>query len=786
MRKTLFLMLLLLMLSSIAYTAEYTVVTELFSTRICEYCPFVQAEHERLFSEGYRTIPLYFYDDFPLTNMRNGTDYATFSGAVPLSIFGGTTRITGSAWGNVDPDHPDPDPTHTYVSRYDSLASYDTPFTLTPTMYMNDQGRLQVDVTVGVDETLMDGINTEHFVMNFFLMNDIGEGNTEVHTSRVRFRVIDWQTQPFDIETTTYSQEVRFGIDWELPVLRAVVMIQDMEPNQGSHPNWIYKGSRKIHQAAMTGFESGPQIVISPNLFSGPPQFTVSFTDRSSVPDDPIVAWAWDFNNDDSVDSTDEAPRYTFDGVGFHDVKLTITTESGATFTKTFTNMIEVQSPDNVSGIISGNWVEEYSPYTITGNISIPAELSLTIQKGVTIKITPGVTTNIEGNFQILGGDGEDEAVIITSTTPGTTWNGFRLMSYPGDTVIQNAIFEHAATTPLYTSRPLIVKDSIFRYNEGGVSAGAINLSVGTSLISGCFFSNNNASGGNSSGAVTVTGNNVVLNVENSIFVNNTGTITGTIRVATEATLNINNSTFYNNQFNASNGGVIQNNDCVVTVTNSIIDGPFRNLGTAPYRNYISYSRTTETSAIGDNNITDDPMFVNPSEGNGRLFETNPEDWRLLPDSPCIDAGNPDTEFNDFEDPEALGTPLYALGTLRNDMGAYGGKGYTFTPGPISENNPTIPKPLTNLAVSTYPNPFNPIMYVNITTDDIHKNLNVSVYNIKGQRVAELMNDRPSANNVTLSWNGKDAHGTAVGSGIYFVRVNNENAINTKKVLLLK
>jgi enterochelin esterase family protein len=42
--------------------------------------------------------------------------------------------------------------------------------------------------------------------------------------------------------------------------------------------------------------------------------------------------------------------------------------------------------------------------------------------------------------------------------------------------------------------------------------------------------------------------------------------------------------------------------------------------------------------------------------------------------SPVIDAGNPHPDYNDLEDPGNPGFPLWpALGTLRNDMGAYGG-----------------------------------------------------------------------------------------------------------------
>ncbi|HID10800.1 MAG TPA: T9SS type A sorting domain-containing protein [Candidatus Latescibacteria bacterium] len=51
-----------------------------------------------------------------------------------------------------------------------------------------------------------------------------------------------------------------------------------------------------------------------------------------------------------------------------------------------------------------------------------------------------------------------------------------------------------------------------------------------------------------------------------------------------------------------------------------------------------------------EGNISADPLFVNPNRG----------DFRLRPDSPCRDAGDPDPRYDDID------------GT-RNDMGAYGG-----------------------------------------------------------------------------------------------------------------
>lgn len=57
---------------------------------------------------------------------------------------------------------------------------------------------------------------------------------------------------------------------------------------------------------------------------SGNAPATVNFTDMSTG-DTYITGWAWDINNDGTIESTDQKFAYTFDTPGSYDVKLTIT-----------------------------------------------------------------------------------------------------------------------------------------------------------------------------------------------------------------------------------------------------------------------------------------------------------------------------------------------------------------------------------------------------------------------------------------------------------------------------
>ena len=97
----------------------------------------------------------------------------------------------------------------------------------------------------------------------------------------------------------------------------------------------------------------------------------------------------------------------------------------------------------------------------------------------------------------------------------------------------------------------------------------------------------------------------------------------------------------------------------------------------------------------GPGNIDQDP-----------LFETGPlSDYHLSSGSPCIDAGNPDPEYNDPEDPLNPGYALWpALGGLRNDMGAYGGGGVGYWVGIEEETETPAPEP--EITLRAFPNPF--------------------------------------------------------------------------------
>ena len=79
-----------------------------------------------------------------------------------------------------------------------------------------------------------------------------------------------------------------------------------------------------------------------------------------------------------------------------------------------------------------------------------------------------------------------------------------------------------------------------------------------------------------------------------------------------------------------------------------------------------------------------------------------------------------------------------------------------------------------------YPNPFNPTCNINYSLPK-ESFVTLSIYNILGTKVKELLNEKKIAGNYSIEFNADN-----LPSGIYFYRLQTENFIETKKMILLK
>ena len=84
-----------------------------------------------------------------------------------------------------------------------------------------------------------------------------------------------------------------------------------------------------------------------------------------------------------------------------------------------------------------------------------------------------------------------------------------------------------------------------------------------------------------------------------------------------------------------------------------------------------------------------------------------------------------------------------------------------------------------------YPNPFNPVTTIRYDVPE-QSNVSVDIYNVLGQKVAELVNNTHQPGFYSVSWDGTNTMGSALGSGMYFYRIDAENFTAVKKLLLVK
>jgi len=269
--------------------------------------------------------------------------------------------------------------------------------------------------------------------------------------------------------------------------------------------------------------------------------------------------------------------------------------------------------------------------------------------------------------FTITGGTGTKW---IDPGNPGWTWRGgggvFTFNSSP--TIIHNIIKENTVTNTTgvngaqgggmlsFAGNPRIFNNLIME-NEAQYGAGIVIDYSGAIVKNNIIYKNfgGQVYGG---GGIWTLGNGVApILIENNHIIENSVTGSGTYggrggaMFVWQGTLTVRNNIIWGNT-QSSGGPIAEIDGGSAAVTFSNIEGGF----------------------TGSGNIDTDPGFANSN-----LY--------LQSSSPCIDAGDSISVYNDVEDQSNIGFGLWpSQGNLRNDMGAYGGPMGELLPLFISNN----------------------------------------------------------------------------------------------------
>ncbi|KPL02753.1 MAG: hypothetical protein AMJ90_04925 [candidate division Zixibacteria bacterium SM23_73_2] len=84
-----------------------------------------------------------------------------------------------------------------------------------------------------------------------------------------------------------------------------------------------------------------------------------------------------------------------------------------------------------------------------------------------------------------------------------------------------------------------------------------------------------------------------------------------------------------------------------------------------------------------------------------------------------------------------------------------------------------------------FPNPFNSRTFFEFVLPE-NVRVNLSIYNIRGQKVKTLLDAKKQAGTHTVEWEATDDFGKPVASGVYLYRLQTENLSHAKRLLYLK
>ena len=260
-------------------------------------------------------------------------------------------------------------------------------------------------------------------------------------------------------------------------------------------------------------------------------------------------------------------------------------------------------------------------------------------------KITGG-NANYNGGGISCDGNPRLSNLIITSNYAWHNGGGIYCSGNPelDHLTINSNIADYCGGGIYFGGEVSLFENSIVYNNSSFIGGG---LAIGSDIeINNVIIRNNNSS--SSSSAIDCNADAIFRNV---IITNNSGDIA--VEISNSNPIFV-NSIIDNSIVEARNGAYATFINCIINSENLTITG-FGGGATfeITYCDIIGGQNGINVGNYGiinwlEGNINLDPLFIGY------------ENYHLLPSSPCIDAGNPDTQYND---PDGS----------RNDMGAYGG-----------------------------------------------------------------------------------------------------------------
>ncbi len=131
-------------------------------------------------------------------------------------------------------------------------------------------------------------------------------------------------------------------------------------------------------------------------------------------------------------------------------------------------------------------------------------------------------------------------------------------------------------------------------------------------------------------------------------------------------------------------------------------------------------------------------------------------------------------------DLKAVASPMFTWSTARGNNQR---TGLHAIPWLATDERLLVPETL--LLKQNYPNPFNPSTTIEFGIP-ANSPVSLTIYDVVGQEVKELVNDNLSAGQHSVQWNGLDGNARQVETGIYFARISAAGREQIVKMMLIK
>ena len=226
------------------------------------------------------------------------------------------------------------------------------------------------------------------------------------------------------------------------------------------------------------------------------------------------------------------------------------------------------------------------------------------------------------------------------------------------------------------------------------------------------------------------------------------------------------------------------------------------NLEEPGYETWSEYPEIAFTMSADHGKTWSEPAFINANELDTEINESAHYDGNYAPELngmiPTYVYTADEMEIYSESDTEAsLDVDLffyndYSYGSFAGQVGAGTNSGGMLQyakvrldcPDTTDQDEDVINiKPIA--LKQNYPNPFNPSTSIDFSLQQSGQ-IELIVYNLKGQKVKTLANDTFEKGDHQIIWNGIDDQGNAVSSGMYFYKLKSESYSVARKMLLMK